>query len=453
MNAGATDVTTGASEATAGASRVTGVTGVTGISIAATVSRAASVPGAAKATSASARWHAPAVLRVLASQLLTALADNALLIVAIALLEARAAPAWITPGLRIGFYASCVVLAPCAGRWADAWAKGRLLAGVNGVKLAGAAALALGAHPLLVFAAIGCAAAAAGPARYGVLPELCQGRELLRANAAMEIITVVAIIGGYALGSTLVSGSAGAPAGVPLGIPLGSHGGACLLLALMYAAAAACTLGRQCTAAGDGQRRSFGSGVRALLGDDAARQALAVTSIFWAAAAVLQFAMIDWARHTLGLALAQAALLPAVFALGMVGGAVLAGAWPLAAGRHAPLLCGVALGAAIVLMPLATSLAAAIALLAAAGLLAGLLLVPMNARLQARGASLTSPGLSVAVQNFFENSWSIAVLAVYGAALAGGASVDTILRGLGMVVMVLVSFCTWQSRTASAASI
>ncbi|WP_426114850.1 lysophospholipid transporter LplT [Massilia sp. PWRC2] len=384
------------------------------------------------------RWHAPALLRVLAAQLLTALADNALLIVAIALLEARAAPAWITPGLRLGFYASYVVLAPCAGRWADSVPKGRLMAAVNAIKLTGAIALAGGAHPLLVFAAIGCAAAAYAPARYGMLPELCSGRQLVQANAAMEIVTIVAIIGGYALGSALVGGSSAA---------------ACALLALLYGAAAACTLGPG-PAPADARVATplrFADGARALLGDAVARQALAVTSIFWAAAAVLQFAMIDWARRTLGLALAQAALLPAVFALAMVGGAVLAGAWTMGSGRWRALLCGAALGLAIILMPQAATLLAAGVLLAVAGLLAGLLLVPMNASLQARGADLTSPGLSVAVQNFFENGCSLAFLAAYGIALACGASIDTVLRALGASVVLLVSLsaCSAAARARS----
>ena len=77
------------------------------------------------------RWQSPAVLGVLVAQACAALADSALLIVAIALLEARHAPEWSTPALRAGFYASYVLLAPFAGRWADAWPKGKLMMAVN----------------------------------------------------------------------------------------------------------------------------------------------------------------------------------------------------------------------------------------------------------------------------------------------------------------------------------
>jgi MFS family permease len=372
------------------------------------------------------RWYSPAILAVLGAQFFAALADNALLIVAIALLDARHAPGWATPALRIGFYAAYVMLAPFAGRWADAWPKGWLMSAVNAVKLAGAVTLALGAHPLVVFAAIGCGAAAYAPARYGILPELLPGRELVRANAAMEIVTIGAILGGFALGSWLVSASAA--------------GGACAILGTLYAIGTACTLavGRGASARSAKPVR-FRSGAGVLLRDRAACASLALTSIFWSAAAVLQFLMIDWARRTLGLSLSAAACLPAVFAAGMVSGALVAASLPAFAGATSPRVCAIALGGTILLMPMADSLALACVLLVLAGLLAGALLVPLNATLQERGATLMLPGLSVAVQNFFENGLSIIFLAAYGAALAWGASLNASIYGLGLAVIVLVS--------------
>lgn len=380
-------------------------------------------------TPPSARWYAPPVLAVLAAQLLSALADNALLIVAITLLEARKAPEWATPALRVGFYASYVLLAPLAGRWADRWPKGRLMAAVNTLKLIGVLALAAGAHPLLVFAAIGCGAAAYAPARYGMLPELSAGRDLLRANAAMEIVTIVAIIGGYALGGLLVG--AGTVS-------------ACAVLGVLYALGAASTAALGQAGMQERERMAFGAAARVLLRDSAARHSLLLTSIFWSAAAVLQFLMIAWARSSLGLSLAQAALLPAVLALGMVAGALLTGAWRTPGG--ASTACAIALGGAIIVLPLAHSVLAACALLALAGLLAGVLLVPMNALLQQRGASLMLPGLSVAVQNGIENGLSIIFLALYGVALAAGASSDGAMMGLGIGVVLLVSLSTRASR-------
>jgi LPLT family lysophospholipid transporter-like MFS transporter len=362
---------------------------------------------------------------VLGAQLLTSLADNALLIVAIALLEGGAAPAWATPALRICFYAAYVLLAPLAGTLADRWPKGRLMLLVNVIKLLGAGALAWGADPLLVFGAVGLGAAAYAPARYGILPELASGRALVRANAAMEIVTIVSILAGVALGSAMVAS--------------GAIEVACVMLAGLYALAAASTLlvAPSRVAHGHGHA-SFYAAIRTLLDDRAARFSLGITSVFWACAAVLQFLMIDWARKALGLSLAGAALLPAVLALGMVGGALAAGNAHAAASRRAVVVRGCALGGGILAMTQVSTVWAAALLLLATGLLAGALLVPMNAVLQQRGASLMRPGVSVAVQNFLENGLSLGFLALYGLGIAFDASLNAAIYALGAATIVLV---------------
>lgn len=376
---------------------------------------------------------------VLGAQLVTSLADNALLIVAIALLEAGAAPDWATPALRVCFYAAYVLLAPLAGPLADRWPKGRLMLLVNLLKLLGAAALACGADPLLVFGAIGLGAAAYAPARYGILPELASGRALVRANAAMEIVTIVSILAGVALGSMMVAS--------------GAVKAACIVLAGLYALAAASTLlvGASAPMQPPAPGTRFHAAIRTLLDDRAARFSLGITSVFWACAAVLQFVMIDWARKSLGLPLAGAALLPAVLALGMVGGALAAGNAHAAATRSAVVLRGCALGAAILAMTQVHAVWSAGLLLAAAGVLAGALLVPMNALLQQRGASLMRPGVSVAVQNFLENGLSLGFLAIYGVGIALGASADAAIYALGAATIVLVGLMALGRRDAATA--
>src|SRR5262245_34339355 len=102
-----------------------------------------------------ARAMPPRFHSLIATQFVSALADNALLVIAIALLQRTAQPEWWTPLLKFFFIVSYVVLAPLVGALADAVAKARLMVWMNGVKLAGALALSLGAHPLLAFAVIG----------------------------------------------------------------------------------------------------------------------------------------------------------------------------------------------------------------------------------------------------------------------------------------------------------
>lgn len=377
--------------------------------------------------------------RVLAAHFLASLADNALLAVAISLLESRLAPGWTSPALRISFYAAYVLLAPLAGPLADRVDKACLMTAVNALKLVGCVGLAAGAHPVLVFGSIGLGAAAYAPARYGILPELVAGRALLRANAAMEIVSIVAILAGVALGALMVAGSG-----------RWSLSGACALLALLYAGGAAAAFMAGLSPAvrlpRTAQRGTLGfkAGFGVLLRDPDARVSLAITSLFWATAAVLQFMMIDWARRVLGLGLAAASMLPAVLAVGMVGGALAAGRWVHDRQAFAMLPLGVALGAGVVLMPLVGTLWCACLLLFVVGACAGILLVPMNAVLQQRGTFLLSPGLSVALQNCLENGLSLVFLAAYGLALAFSVAPDAAIFAMGAVVTLAAACIAWR---------
>lgn len=166
-----------------------------------------------------------ALRSVVAAQFFSSLADNALLIVAIDLLMQRHAPGWMTPALRLFFYLSYVLLAAFAGAVADAAPKGRVLMATNLIKLGGCALLLWQVQPLVAYALVGLGAAAYSPAKYGILPELIPQEELVAANGWIEAGTVLSILFGVALGSTLVG----------KGLALPAIGAAYLL-------AAACTL-------------------------------------------------------------------------------------------------------------------------------------------------------------------------------------------------------------------
>ena len=58
---------------------------------------------------------------IIAAQFFSSLADNALLIVSIALLATMQSPAWMTPMLKLFFVLSYVLLAPFLGAFADAF--------------------------------------------------------------------------------------------------------------------------------------------------------------------------------------------------------------------------------------------------------------------------------------------------------------------------------------------
>ena len=335
---------------------------------------------------------------LIAAQFASALADNALLIVAIALLEQQGQPGWWAPLLKVGFMASYVLLAPFVGPLADRWAKGRVMAAMNGVKIVGVALLLGDMHPVAALAVVGFGAAAYAPAKYGLVTELVGPRQLVGANAWLEVSVVCAALLGTVLGGALISPWLQQPGYVAsLGALLG-----------LYALASALNLGVPDSGARYPRTawhprqllRSFRRANRTLWCDAEGGLSLAATTIFWGVGATLQFAVLRWAVDVLGLTLERAAYLQAAVAVGVIAGAGAAGRW--VALRHARRLlgAGVLLG---LLMPLVASVdevRLAVPLLALVGAVGGFMVVPLNALLQHRGFVLLSAGRSIAVQGF-----------------------------------------------------
>lgn len=146
-----------------------------------------------------------AFLLLLAAQFASALADNALLIVTIDLLQQRDMPGWLAPMLKVAFIASYVVLAPFVGPLADAFPKAKLMTCMNAVKIVGVLALIFGAPPVAAFLVVGLGAAAYAPAKYGLATELVRCDQLVAANAWIETAAVIAVLLGTGLGGLLVS--------------------------------------------------------------------------------------------------------------------------------------------------------------------------------------------------------------------------------------------------------
>jgi MFS family permease len=404
---------------------------------------------------------------LIATQFVSALADNALLLVAIALLQRTAQPEWWTPLLKFFFIVSYVVLAPLVGALADAVAKQRLMVWMNGVKLAGALALCFGAHPLLAFGVIGLGAAAYAPAKYGLVTEWVGPSRLVAANAWIEVSVMAAVLLGTATGGFLVStlftehpialivqrwaahNGLGATAGLAPAL---------LMVLALYACSTLINLrlqGGTATAPPRGWAavhplalwREFDHANRTLWSDaGGGRLSLAITTLFWGAAAVLQFAVLRWATDHLGLTLAGAAYLQAALALGLI-----VGAW--VAGRHIPLwhaprvlIAGPLLGLLVAFGPWIESAAAACVLLIAVGLAGGLLMVPMNALLQHRGCQLLSSGRSIAVQGFNENVSVLAMLAGYAATVRLDVAIAPLMTGFGLAIAAAMALLAWRLR-------
>jgi MFS family permease len=147
----------------------------------------------------------PGFYIIIAAQFFSSLADQALLVAAIALLRELHDPAWMTPALKQCFVVSYVVLAPVVGAFADSMPKGRVMLLTNAVKIVGCAMMLGEVHPLLSYAVVGLGAAAYSPAKYGILTELLPPQQLVIANSWIEGATVASIILGVLLGGLLIT--------------------------------------------------------------------------------------------------------------------------------------------------------------------------------------------------------------------------------------------------------
>jgi MFS family permease len=383
---------------------------------------------------------------ILAAQFFSALADNALLFAAIAVLATLHAPTWQTPVLQVFFVFAYIVLAPFVGPFADALPKGRVMFVANAVKLAGCAAMLFGLHPLFAYGIVGVGAAMYSPAKYGILTECLPHHRLVLANGWMEGLTVAAIILGAILGgfmlapafSSFVLGQDGR-----FGFPVDSTPKLAILVIFgLYLIAAAINLYIPKLAIDHKLPKrtpmyvlqDFWHSFRLLWRDPLGQVSLAVTTLFWGAGATLRLIVLTWAAVALNFDLKRASQLTAVVAIGIALGSVLAARFVSLRGAVRVLPAGIALGFAVMGMIFVQDWRVAVAVLTLIGMMAGYFVVPMNALLQHRGHLLMGAGHSIAVQNFNENLSILVMLGAYTLMLRADLRIDTIIILFGLLV-------------------
>jgi LPLT family lysophospholipid transporter-like MFS transporter len=366
---------------------------------------------------------------VLTAQFLSALADNALLFAAIALLKATGAPAWHTPLLQEFFLLAYIVLAPFVGHLADAFPKGRVLLVSNGLKLAGAGAMLLGAHPLLAYALVGVGAAAYSPAKYGILSELVTPDKLVKANGLLEGSTIAAILLGVVLGGFLADQGAQLAVGVTVGLYV------LAALANLRVPALAPTASRLRSPVA--LVREFVGAVRVLMKNPDGRFSLLGTSIFWGTGSTLRFLLVAWVPVALGIVdTSTPANLSGAVAVGIAVGAAGAARFVNLTNVNRALPAGLALGVLIMAFANVTSLPVAIALLMVIGACGGFYVVPLNALLQERSHDTVGAGSAIAVQNFFENLVMLVMVGAYTAMTHAGLPAVGMAMLFGAIVLV-----------------
>jgi MFS family permease len=402
---------------------------------------------------------------IMAAQFFSSLADNALLIAAIALLTELHSPQWMTPLLKLFFVLSYVVLAAFVGAFADSMPKGKVMLITNAIKIVGCAIMMFGLHPLLAYGVVGFGAAAYSPAKYGILTELLPPEKLVMANGWIEGLTVSSIILGTVVGGALISVHI-SDILLRFDIPYVDTGintpaeAAMVVIMFFYVVASVFNVFIPETGARYPQQEKnpvkliaeFGDCFIALWRDKLGQISLAVTTLFWGVGATLQFIVLKWAEKSLGLNLSQGALLQAVVAVGVAVGAIMAAARIPLRRSLSVLPFGVAMGITVMIMafytkdampavmlnvlgyPMPLYMAIAYVFLMIVGAMSGYFVVPMNALLQHRGHVLLSAGHSIAVQNFNENVSVLLMLCLYALLIKLNVPIGFVIVALGLFI-------------------
>jgi len=394
---------------------------------------------------------------ILAAQFFSALADNALLFAAVALLKDLHAASWQTPVMQAFFVFSYIVLAPFVGPLADAIPKGRVMFIANGVKILGCLVMLFGLHPLLAYGIVGVGAAIYSPAKYGILTEYLPHQKLVWANGWMEGLTVAAIILGAILGGFLVGGKFLDFAATHFA-HLRHHswvtaapGYAILVVLGLYGVAAAVNLYIPHVALDHKLPKKtplyilqdFWHCLILLWRDPLGQVSLAVTTLFWGAGANLRLVVLEWAGPALGFTLSKATQLSAVTAVGIALGSILAAKFVALHRSVRVLPVGIFMGLGVMVIALITDWRLAMVTMIAVGAMGGFFVVPMNALLQHRGHLLMGAGHSIAVQNFNENLSILLMNLAYAGMDRAGMHVNAIIIVFGLVVAVSM-FGLWR---------
>jgi MFS transporter, LPLT family, lysophospholipid transporter len=386
------------------------------------------------------------LMAVLVAQFLSAMADNALLFAALALLRSRQYPDWATPLLQEFFVGAFIILAPFVGPCADAFPKGRVMLISNGLKLLGVLAMCSGVNPFLAYALVGVGAAAYSPAKYGILSELTSADRLVQANSALESSTIAAILVGVITGGFLADWSVG---------------GSLVVITAIYAAAAGANLliprlrpaHPLSTICVSNVLRDFLHAVRALIRNPDTRFSMAGTSLFWGTGTTLRFLLVAWVPIALGNSTnSLPAELNGMSAIGIVVGAALAGKLITLEKADRVLPAGVLIGVAVCILSGTTSLPLAMTIMVLVGACGGFFVVPLNALVQERGHASVGAGHSVAVQNLAENSAMLLMLGLYTVAVRAGIPIVTLAAGFGVILaLVMGALCVyrWRNRLKS----
>jgi LPLT family lysophospholipid transporter-like MFS transporter len=404
------------------------------------------------------------IYRLITAQFISGLADNALLLVAIALHMEQGGAAWWIPLIKFSFTALYVVTTPVVGVLSDRWPKPRVMLVANGIKALGCLCMLLGVSVIPSMMVVGLGAALYSPAKYGLITELVSYTQLVRANSWIEISTVGAAVLGIMVGGFLISEKftegivtqalrsmlhSDSPLCGSLGFTI-----LCYVISLMvnlWIKGPQITYPHMPTRPGALLRQTL-EHQQLMWSDTDAGMSLGVTTLFWGVSATMQLLVLQWSQTQLGMSLDHAAYLQGAVAVGVVVGAGLAARWISLPAAWRVLPIGLVLGLSLPCMNWVHHPGIAIALMVLVGACGGFFVVPMNALLQHRGCHLLTAGQSIAIQNFNENLSVMTMMLVYSALMALELPFSMITSLLGAWISAGMLMIAWRYHTRRTSS-
>ncbi len=382
------------------------------------------------------------MIAVVTAQFLSAMADNALLFGALALLRIDRYPDWTEPLLQEFFVGAFILIAPFAGPFADALPKGRVMLLSNGLKLLGALGMWIGVNPFLTYGLVGLGAAAYSPAKYGILSELVPPALLVKANGLLESSTIAAILAGAIAGGALADWNVWGA----LGIVTVCYGAAAAANLLIPRLPPAHPLSSYSLAS---MLHDFVGAVRMMLKTPDTRFSMTGTSLFWGTGGTMRFLLVAWVPVALGISNnSTPAYLNAMVAVGIVMGAGLASKFVTLEKADRALPAGVLIGGAVCFLAVTTHMPTAFAVMCLVGACGGFFVVPLNALLQERGRETVGAGHAIAVQNLAENTAMLVMIGLYTLAVRAGTPIVGI-AGIFGAGLALAIAALWVHRIRS----
>ncbi|MFA7160158.1 MAG: MFS transporter [Kiritimatiellia bacterium] len=346
---------------------------------------------------------------LIAAQSLSAFGDNAVYSVIVGMLLQSVAGGRLSLagfGVASALYANCfflpyVLFAPVLGWISDRFEKRSVLFAANFIKAAGAAIGCAGilsgtSLHMLAYLVIGLGAAVYSPSKYGIIPELKNESELIKANAAVEMTTIVSILTGIIGGSLLVDHL--------------RPEWCFLVLFAVYGLAAA--VNRAMDRSGVCNRglalarsvSDFKTAAKKIMADKLLLVAVFGTAVFWGFAAFTKLNLQTWGQSVLKLQTAtDISMLVLWLSIGIILGSLLAGKFLKTGAIRGAWKYGFLMGiVACVMAMVYLHYVLTMAELILIGMLGGLFVIPLNAEVQARSGT-GNIGKVIAIQNCYEN--------------------------------------------------